>query len=266
MLRLLSILIALATAASAAAAPRGAEVRQLGVLRFVGVPTQLRPSWARSGLTLASFDPDTMLGYLSAVPGLGTTIRAAVDSAGYSSILVVFQDGSWMSRDAKRELKALGISRRKRREDHDTLATWTDYGAGRGLVRVLVDKIVRKRRRGFPHTPAGSLAHELVHLAQGTWGSIGRAGDAESYSDVQDEAEAWLVTRLVEYQEVRARGGRILNEGETNLLRAPPRATRAALAGLLQRLAKGPYHKLGVGARRVPGRYDPRRDPFARLP
>jgi hypothetical protein len=259
-----ALLLTLALTAVAGAAPRGTNVRQVGVLRFVGVPDQLRPSWSRSGLDRRSFDPDTMLGHLRAVPGLGPTILSAVDGGGYSQILVVFQDGGWMDRGAKRELKALGISRRKSREDHDTMATWTDYG-GRGLIRILVDKIVRKRRRGFAHTPASSLAHELVHVAQGTWGSLGRAGDPGHFNDVQDEAEAFLVARQVEFLEARAKGG-ILNEGETNLLRAPPRSNRASLAALLQRLAKGPYHKLGAGSLRVPGRYDPRRDPFARLP
>lgn len=256
-------LAALALAASGALA-RDIKVQQVGNLRFVNIPEEpLKPSWSRVGLTAASFDPNVVLGQLQSVGGLGSRILAASRSSGFRTILVAYVHSRMIPREVRAEMKKLGFQQRKVEFRHSTLASWQAAG-NVGLITVRVDRIVSKRRQGFAVSPAGSVAHELVHVGQSAWGALDRGRTSESYYDALDEAEAWMVTDLVERAGLGTRP--FLNAGETQLMRTAPVLSRRALESIAAKLVTRPYRSLETLRKDDPARYRPENDPFRQLP
>lgn len=262
---LLALLLAL-PAQGAGIGGGGLREELLGNLHFLDIPAEPLPSaWTRAGLDLASFQPSAILGALKGAGRLGSAILDAVARSGYRRILVVFLRSRTIPSQVRSRMRELGFQQTRIDYGHSTLASWQDAGTV-GLILLRIDRIAAQRRKGFGVSPAGSLAHELVHVGQSTWGSLPRGPRGRASGDVHDESEAWLVTQLVERAEVLRKGAGILNQGETRLLAAPPAATRSAIAGAAEQLARGPYRGLPMGPRYDKGRYSAARDPFASLP
>lgn len=232
--------VALAFAAGAAAAP----------LRVVGVPERaLSRRWREAGIARQQMRLPRLLASIRAIGPLGEAVLGGVEAAALDDLAVVWLVGRKLPRAVRGAFPDLGPQAWRQLLAGNPTARWASDGR-RGLILIRLDLLRRERQRAGTATCAGLVAHELTHVAQWTWGRLGRRADGGwTAHDFEDEVEAELVARLVDRDRARAAG---LPETRGAPLRAllalsPPGSARDLDAVRASMRREGAYPNLPAG-------------------
>lgn len=257
----------LATSALADPLPVG-PLRLPGLRRVVFLTPPEGPlpgSLRAAGLDAESLDPVSMV---ASIRGLGSLGEAVLDALRFSRLVAVevaVLESGRPTEEVRTAARRIGLVDWEPLRRRPATARWISNGR-RGLVLIRLDLLLRERGGESLATPAGLLAHELVHVAQETWGSLGVGGGPWTFRDLRDEAEAELLAGMVDRAELLRRPpGRRRSRTERALIRRFRRPSQRLLRELARDL-RGGYPGLPADPSQDPDRYHPGRDPFRDLP
>lgn len=247
----------------AAAAPlAGAELEVLHAPRW-----PLPAAYRAAGIHPTDLSLAPVREALAARPPVGPAVLAAVAAARRPrKIWVAYLEGPSPPPGLPARLAAAGFPDWATITAGAPTARWAQVDEV-GLFMIRLDQLIAERGAGGAASPAGLVAHELAHVAQVQWGSLGAPrGGHRRYHDLSDEAEAVLVEALADQAWLRARRreGAELTPQERGRLAIGLDARGLARCRRQVERSSG-YRELPPGPLFDPDRYRPEADPFRPL-